>query len=314
MAQCSVSSDSCLHRVQCCFWIAALALTVVLPVAADDRALDYPQSRELVALVTDAAALVAAQGAEEACTALRRPGSRWLEGERYVFVIGFDGTAICHPARPSLDGESLLELHDPDGRPIMRNMLRELAAGEGDGWVHYLWPRPGQGKTLDTVLVWKSTYIRRAEAPDGKPYVVGSGLYQMPMERAFVVEQVDDAVALIEAQGRDAFALLRDPTGGFRFLDAYIFVIQGSGKDTGLCPVNVAFPQLEGQNILDLKDGEGKPMVREMIEVLKARDAAWIEYRWPRPGETLPREKSSYVRRVYLDGEMLVVGAGVYFE
>jgi signal transduction histidine kinase len=282
--------------------------------AADDLRLDYPESRELVSLVTDAVTLVAAKGAPGACEELRRPGTRWLEGERYVFVIGFDGTAICHPARPSLDGESLLELHDPDGRPILQNMLRELAAGEGDGWVHYLWPRPGQGKTLDTVLVWKSTYVRRAEDPEGQPFIVGSGLYQMPMERAFVVEQVNDAVALLETQGRDAFAALRDPTGGFRFLDAYIFVIQGSGEDMGLCPVNVAFPQLEGENILDLKDVNGKRMVREMIEVLQAREAAWVEYLWPRPEETAPREKSSYIRRVYLDGELLIVGAGVYFE
>ena len=294
--------------------VCCLAAFLQTAAAADDLALDAPQSRALVALVNDAVALVEEKGAQKACGDLRRPNSRWLEEERYVFVIGFDGTAICHPARPSLDGESLLELHDPDGRPILKNMLRELEAGEGDGWVHYLWPRPGQGKTLDTVLVWKSTYIRRAEAPDGQPYVVGSGLYQMPMERAFVVEQVNDAVALIEAQGQEAYALLRDPTGGFRFLDAYIFVIQGSGEDAGFCPVNVAFPQLEGQNILHLKDVEGKRMVQQMIEVLKARDAAWIEYLWPRPGETLAREKSSYVRRVYLHGEMLVVGAGVYFE
>jgi signal transduction histidine kinase len=121
-------------------------------------------------------------------------------------------------------------------------------------------------------------------------------------------------VALIQAKGRAAFEDLRDPTGGFRFLDAYVFVIQGSGENAGLCPVNVAFPQHEGQNILDLKDVDGKHMVQEMIEVLSARDAAWVEYRWPRPGETYPREKSSYVRRVTLDGEMLVVGAGVYFE
>ena len=74
------------------------------------------------------------------------------------------------------------------------------------------------------------------------------------MERAFVVDVVKDAVGQIEKNGEAAFRLFHDPTGPFIAKDAYIFVIDPSGVDL----VNPGFPNLEGRNILDVKDTQGK--------------------------------------------------------
>lgn len=295
-----------------CLLSPFLALLLAGPLAADPAdkaALRYPprykETKELIALVEDAAARVAERGAFEACADFRQPGSRWLDGDVYVFILDLRGDAICHPVQPELEGKTLLELRDPNGKPIVRNFLRELEGGDEDGWVHYQWPRPGGG-----TFYWKTSYVHRAKAPDGKTYLVGSGLYQMKMEPFFVVEQVDDAADLLETLGTVAFDTLRDPSSGYRFYDAYIFVMD----EDGVQRVNAGFPENEGKNLLDLEDPTGKVIGREILALLANRDSGWIDYLWPRPGDTRPVKKSIYVRKVEVDGKTMVVGAGVYLE
>lgn len=287
---------------------AACLLFAAAPLAGPARANDYPlehrETLDLVQLVKDAGELVS-QGTEAACAAFHERGSRWFHDDVYVFVIDLEGRAVCHPAQTALEGRILREMRDPDGKPVVRNFLDLLADGREAGWVHYLWPRPGW-----TSMEWKSTYVRRVQDAEGHTLIVGSGLYQIPMERRFVVDKVNEAAALIARDGHDAFAQLRDPASGFRFLDTYVFVLNREGVEL----VNAGFPELEGQNLLDLRDARGTPIVRQMLELVKDKEAAWFEYLWPRPGDARPAEKSSYLRRVFVGDEMLVVGAGVYFN
>jgi signal transduction histidine kinase len=292
------------------FLTGVLTLLPAGPAAADpaDRATErYPpehkETKELIALVEDAAALVAEHGVYDACGYFRQEGSRWLDAEHYVFIIDLEGDAVCHPVRPELEGKTLLELRDPNGKPVVRNFLREIQGGDVDGWVHYQWPRPGGG-----TFYWKTSYVRRVEAPDGRAYVVGSGLYQMKPERFFVVEQVDDAADLLETLGEVAFETLRDKSSGYRFYDAYVFVMD----EDGVQRVNAGFPEYEGQNLLDFEDPDGKVIGREMLALLDNHDSGWVDYLWPRPGDTRPIRKSTYVRKVDVDGKTMVVGAGMY--
>lgn len=287
-------------------WILGCAL---LAAAAPGEAAgrwnaEHRETKELIALVEDAGILVGEVGREEACRQFRQPRSRWFDEQLYVFVIDLEGNTLCHPVRPNLEGTSTLELRDPAGKPIIRSFLRELATDD-DGWVHYLWPRPGQ-----QTFVWKTAYVRRARDPEGREYLVGSGLYQMKMERFFVVEQVEDAVDLIETLGDLAFDELRDRSGSFRFYDAYIFVMD----EEGVQRVNAEFPEYEGKNLLDLKDANGKVIGRAMLDLLATQEAGWIDYMWPRPGDTRLAKKLSYVRRTELDGQLLVLGAGIYLD
>lgn len=295
--------------------LTALSLSLVLlaglsaPVAgAAESAADYPpehaETRELLELVGDAVALVEEKGVDAACSELSAPDSRWFHGETYVFVNDTEGRSLCHPAKPALEGTSVLDLRDPYGKPVVRNFMREVA-DDGRGWVHYLWPRPGEG----TNFHWKTSYVRTATPPSGDEVIVGSGRYQMPMEKMFVVEQVNDAVALLEAEGADAFPTLRDKAGGFRFYDSYLFVMD----EEGVQHVNAAFPEREGQDMLDFVDENGTVVGREMLDLLKEKDSGWVDYMWPRPGDDPASPKLAYVRRAELpDGSTLVVGAGLY--
>ena len=192
----------------------------------------------------------------------------------------------------------------PRGQAILQRFLRALAGDSEVGWVHYLWPKPDSA-----TYKWKTAYVRRATEPDGRQLIVGSGLYEMEMERFFVVEQVNDAVDLLRSEGEVAFPMLRDRTTGFRFYDAYIFVLDPDG----MMLVNVGFPDVEGSHVGALQDENGKLFVQEMLEV-ESDGSLWVDYRWPKPGEETPSKKSSFLRRIEVDGREYIVGAGVYFR
>jgi methyl-accepting chemotaxis protein len=51
-----------------------------------------------------------------------------------------------------------------------------------------------------------------------------------------------------------------------------------------------------------------------MFRVLETGDSGWVDYQWPRPGATEPSPKSSYVRKVDVNGTLYLVGAGVYMD
>jgi signal transduction histidine kinase len=72
------------------------------------------------------------------------------------------------------------------------------------------------------------------------------------------------------------------------------------------------FPNLEKRNLLDMKDSQGKPIVRDMLTVVRDKGAGWVDYMWPKPGESVPTRKSAYVRRANFGDQSVMVGCGVY--
>jgi len=132
---------------------------------------------------------------------------------------------------------------------------------------------------------------------------------QSPQEKQ-IKAMVDKAAALVGKKGKDAFPEFKKKGGEWFKGDAYIFV----GDMKGNLIVNAAFPELEGKNELELKDVTGKPIVKSFINLLKTKDSGWVDYMWPKPGQSKPSKKSSYVKRVKLGNEMIYVGAGFYAE
>ena len=291
---------------------SALVVALVLVGAFNGNAqaavtgFDQPYAREatrqIVALVKDASDLVHDKG-EAAFTDFRAAGSRWREGDAYIFVLDPQGNMLVHPD-PAMEGKNELDLKDVNGKPIIRGLIGAATfPGKSDGWYHYEWPVPG-----GILPRWKSTYVRLVTAPSGKSYVVCSGVYDDRMERAFVVDLVNGAVAQIETNGDAAYPLFHDRTGPFIAKNAYIFVFNPSGVDL----VNPGFPTLEGRNLLDLKDTHGKLLIREMLTVAQTSGSGWVDYMWPKPGQSVSTQKSAYVRKAKLGDKWVLVGCGVY--
>jgi signal transduction histidine kinase len=259
-------------------------------------------ANELISLVQEAAELIEREG-EAAFPQLRDPGGKWFEEDSYVFVWGLDGKRHVFPPDTTGEGQNMRNLKDINDKPIGRWFIARANSANGAGWVHYQWPRPGE-----IFPVWKSTYVQRTISPDGNAYLVGSGRYNMPLDRAFIIDLVDEAVRMLNKQGRDGFARLRDQSGEFVFMNTYVFVLAMNGVEY----VNPAFPNLEGRNLLDYKDAAGNFLVQEMIEKTQDAKSAWVEYYWPRPGSGEAVKKLAYVQRTSVGDETMIVGAGLY--
>jgi len=264
------------------------------------------QVHALVTRVDAAAAEVRSRG-EAAFPEFRKRGGAWFQGEDYIVVLGSDGRSVVYPPDPRGEGLNYREFQDLSGKPFGRQILEVADSASGRGWVHYQWRRPNLN---DRRPVWKATYVESVKAPSGRTYMVLSGLYEPPMAKAFVVDAVDSAALLLQEQGRQAFAALRDPSGPFFYQDTYIFVLARDGT----LLLNPGFPALEGRNIVSWPDPAERANAAASLQKVLRDGSSWATYNWPRPGTTaLLERKKTYLRKVVTPGgEVMVVGSGLY--
>lgn len=115
------------------------------------------------------------------------------------------------------------------------------------------------------------------------------------------------AIALIKSAGREkAFAEIANPANAnFHDRDLYVYVYDMHG-------VTLAHGnnlKMVGKNLLDMKDSEGKPVIKALIEAASSpAGKGWVEYQWPNPVSKTVARKAAYVERV----DNLVVGSGIY--
>jgi signal transduction histidine kinase len=123
-----------------------------------------------------------------------------------------------------------------------------------------------------------------------------------------LVAFVDKASAKVHREGTNAFADFRKPGGDWFKPDAalYLFVYDTNG----LCVFHPVEPGLQGRNILDLQDIDGRHEIRGIVGV---KSSGWVHFRWMPPGGIFPLWKSCYVERTRgPDGRTYLVGAGLY--
>ena len=116
-------------------------------------------------------------------------------------------------------------------------------------------------------------------------------------------EMVAKAIALYRDVGAEAFHAINKPDGGFRDRDLYVFVF---GPDNRLV-AHGADVSLLGQDAMALKDVDGRPFGRAMVETATA-EGTWVDYKWRNPETGKTEAKSSWV--VKADGH--IFGCGIY--
>jgi cytochrome c len=141
------------------------------------------------------------------------------------------------------------------------------------------------------------------------PFFAGS-----PANAASEFGSKDEAVAMVhrveemfDKDGVDAtFKAVDDKSvTEFHDRDLYPFIYDMSGR----CVAHGARPALIGKNLLDLKDQDGKFLIREMIDLAKGPGSGWVDYKWPNPVTNKIEDKTSYIEKL---GDGYFVGVGVY--
>ena len=135
--------------------------------------------------------------------------------------------------------------------------------------------------------------------------VASAGEYGSKDEAVAMVKRVEDMFA--SAGAETTFKAVSDKsTASFHDRDLYPFIYDLSGR----CVAHGARPALIGKNLLDLKDQDGKYLIREMVSIARGPGSGWVNYKWPNPISNKIEDKASYVEKM---GDYFV-GVGVYRE
>jgi methyl-accepting chemotaxis protein len=111
-------------------------------------------------------------------------------------------------------------------------------------------------------------------------------------------------VAAEDAQKRAALRLRQ-----LRYGNGDYFWINDMHPRMVMHPTN---PKLDGGDLTDNKDPNGKRLFMEMVDVVKRERSGFVAYEWPKPGHDKPQPKISYV--VGYAPWNWVIGTGVYID
>jgi signal transduction histidine kinase len=121
------------------------------------------------------------------------------------------------------------------------------------------------------------------------------------------VAMVHRVQEMFKKEGPEAtFKAVDDPsTSEFHDRDLYPFIYTLSG----ICVAHGARPALIGKDLIDLKDQDGKYLIRELAAIAKDPGNGWVDYKWPNPLTNKIEDKTSYVEKM---GDDYFVGVGIY--
>ena len=122
---------------------------------------------------------------------------------------------------------------------------------------------------------------------------------------------VNEAISLMNGKGELAFEDFREKDSKWYHDDTYLSIWTAEGIRVVFAP-NVSS---EGESVIGLKDYSGKPLDELFIGTAMSEEAGgWVSYQWPRPGETSPALKHTFVRKASIGNQTYVVTSGFYVD
>ena len=119
------------------------------------------------------------------------------------------------------------------------------------------------------------------------------------------IAMVKRAVAVIKSDGKDktyAAIIAQDPR--FKERDLYVVVLNPKGDVVA----HAANPKLVGVNMMETLDVDGKPFVKERVELGKANATFWQDYKFSNPVSKKIEPKQMYCEKL----DDTVVCGGIY--
>jgi cytochrome c len=119
------------------------------------------------------------------------------------------------------------------------------------------------------------------------------------------VAMVKKAIAFYKENGKDkTIAAVNSKQAQFVDRDLYIVIFDMQGKNLA----HGVNPRMIGKDLIDIKDADNKPYMRERIDLIKSKGKGWQDYKFTNPVSQKIEPKSMYVERY----EDLIFGCGIY--
>ncbi len=200
----------------------------------------------------------------------------------YFWIQDMQPSMVMHPINPKLDGKDLSNTADPEGKRLFVEMV-DVVKQSGKGFVDYSWPKPGFDKPQ-----LKVSYV-----VSFKPYnwIIGTGEY------------LEDVSGKIQKEAIETVKNMRFGQG-----DANYFWINDKTPTMIMHPDN---PALDGTNIGDIKDTDGKFIFTDMVKLVSEQGSGYVRYHWNKGAEGA-QPKLSFVAEFKEWG--WVVGTGVWTD
>lgn len=221
---------------------------------------------------------------------------RYEGGKGYLWINGTESptpTMIMHPIAPQLNGKIMDNPKYNCALGKNENLFiafRDVCLKDGEGFVDYLWPKPGKKEPVK-----KLSYVKLIKEWN---WIIGTGVY------------VDDA--------RDeAIVVIKERVSQMRYDDGKgYFWINDCSKPTPLMVMHPIAPQLNGQVLNNPKyncAGDNKANLFVAIrDTALNSGSGFVNYMWPKPGSDKDEPKLSYVRH-FKDLDW-VIGTGIYID
>lgn len=261
-------------------------------------AADHATPREARALFNEAVAYLKANGNEKAWAAFNDRKGNFVKKDLYVYVIDRQGTYVANGAAPdSLIGLKVLDSVDAAGSPLFREMIA-VTEKQTEARIRYVWLNRKSNR-VEPKFAWLH---RQGD------YILGVGYYAVRSTADDARKLLDAASAQIHKQGlAAALSSFNDTKGPFVRDDLYVFAVN---LQSGKFEAHGMNPKWTGTDASDLHDVEGKPLIREMLELARSKGEGTVDYVWRNPVTNAVEQKRSFVRRE--NGSM--IGVGFYRE
>lgn len=124
-----------------------------------------------------------------------------------------------------------------------------------------------------------------------------------------IYEMVLKGATVMESLGEEGLQAFNDPKGEFAWKDTYVQVYNCEAKKI-VGHINPALLAWTPEKFTSIQDKKGNYITRLICEASKDPNGGWVEYWWPKPGETEPSRKITFV--VQVPGHPYQVSAGIY--
>jgi signal transduction histidine kinase len=116
---------------------------------------------------------------------------------------------------------------------------------------------------------------------------------------------VKKAVALYKKSGDKAYADFTAPSKAYVSKDLYIVAYDMDGK----CLAHGQNAKQVGKGLINMKDPDGKPFIKERVELAKSKGSFWQDYKFTDPLTRKVLPKHAYCEGV--DNKVVICG-GIY--
>ena len=204
-------------------------------------------------------------------------------GNGYIFMDDINGVKVLQPLNKDLEGKNLSEFTDAKGYRFMKKII-DTIKNKTEAYDEYYW-----FKSKDDKTAYKKISFYKYFKPFN--YAIGTGEYLLDFEKRIQDEFLNK---INEINFND---------------DSYIFIFNKDGKYLSHFNKNKI-----GTNAFNLKDPNGKYIIKDIYDFIKKNKEGYIQYIAPlKPNSDKKNvEKISYVK--YFEKWDLIIGSGFYLD